>query len=172
MSWLYAYAWAQTWPLSDTYIYLASPVHRSSHNINVYTLSRTLCPHQLILWQYIVSNLTPPVGLCFYHSKLRSKATTLLWVGFLPSFQVNADPVKPLSNPFEFLSQSLLSLSLSFSIRLSFQAGCRETPCELWFLFSASKSPYLAMLLLHVLSLQAGYRETLCGLYSLFLITV
>ena len=112
-----------------------------------------------------MSSLTPLVGPRF--QSLSSKAT-LPRAGFLPSFQANADPVKSLSNPFEFLSQSLLSLSLSLSIRpsfLSWHAG--RVLCRLWFLFSASESPFLAMLLLHVLSFLGWYAGRVpCGLCS------
>ena len=67
-----------------------------------------------VLWQYVVSSYTPLVGPRFqsHVPKLRSKAT-LPRAGFLPSFHANANPVKSLSNPFEFPSQSL-SIHLSF----------------------------------------------------------
>ena len=51
--------------------------------------------------------------------------------------------LSPSQSPSPFLAMLLLHVP-------SFQAGCRETPCGLWFLFSASKSQFLAMLLLHV----------------------
>jgi len=82
---------AQTWPLSDVYIYhLTSYIDPHTTSFVNHTQSpRTSyldSPH--VLWQYVVSSYTPPVGLCFYRSK--AKATTLPRAGFLPSFHVNA----------------------------------------------------------------------------------
>ena len=110
-----------------TYIYTTLPLYIDPHTTSFVNHTQYLVPRWHVLWQYVVSSLTPLVGPRFqsYVPKLRSKAT-LPWVGFLPSFQVNANPVKSLLKPIPSskpISQFPPSLYL---------AGCRETPCGLY----------------------------------------
>ena len=80
-----------------TYIYTALPLYIDPHTTSFVNHTQYLVPRWHVLWQYVVSSLTPLVGPRFQSSvpKLRSKAT-LPQARFLPSFHVNADPVKSL----------------------------------------------------------------------------
>ena len=56
LGWAYAYAWAQTWPLSDTYIdRLTSYI--APHTTSFVNHTQYLVPRRHVLWQNVSSSL-------------------------------------------------------------------------------------------------------------------
>ena len=117
---------AQTWPLSDVYIYRLTSVHRSSHDIvcQSYTVPCTSSARTVTVCR-VISYAPSRALFPLFHSYIST--ATLPRAGFLPSFQVNADPVKSLLKP------TLNSKPISQFPPSLYLAGCRETPCGLYF---------------------------------------